>query len=362
MGQARQGVRAEESQVPFPAHPFADIGVVAHRAGRVQQRHPHLRRGDGRDPGPHPVPAHQRPRRSTRPAHRLLRPHRPQHPAPPPAGVRHGTGHRPLGRQRLRGEADLRPGPPRLAAHRGGRGRRRHGQGHRRRHPQAPHRGGGGPHPGPHRLRPPARHRRQQVPRRHRREDRRPQGRQLLRAHPAARQAAPAARGARRAGLPGRAARTDRGGRAGAGARTGGQSAGAGRRRGARDGDRGRDLGRPGEGLRPARGPDPYDLRCVPQRGRGVAVRGPHPRTGRRVRGGRGTPAAHPGRQDGPGRPRPRPEGHRDGLRRPGLRRGRRPAVPDAGRGRPAGGRGGRAHRGRLLPGRRPPHARTRAA
>ena len=40
--------------------------------------------------------------------------------------------------------------------------------------------------------------------------------------------------------------------------------------------------------------------------------------------------AAHPGRQDGPGRPRPRPEGDRHGVRRPRLRRRRRPAVPDA--------------------------------
>ena len=33
---------------------------------------------------------------------------------------------------------------------------------------------------------------------------------------------------------------------------------------------------------------------------------------------------AHPGRQDGPGRPRPRPEGHRQRVRRHGLRRRRR--------------------------------------
>ena len=53
---------------------------------------------------------------------------------------------------------------------------------------------------------------------------------------------------------------------------------------------------------------------------------------------GRGPPAAHPDRQDGPGRPRPRPEGDRHGLRRPGLRRGHRPAVPDPGA-RPRGRR-----------------------
>ena len=80
-------------------------------------------------------------------------------------------------------------------------------------------------------------------------------------------------------------------------------------------------------------------------------------RRDRRVRGGRGPPAAHPGRQDGPGRPRPRPEGHRLGVRRHGLRRRRGPAVLHAGGGRPAGGRRRRAHRRRLLAGRRPPHA-----
>ena len=52
----------------------------------------HLRRGDGRHPGPHPVAAHQRPRRGAGAAHRLLRPHRPQHPAAAAAGVRHHAG------------------------------------------------------------------------------------------------------------------------------------------------------------------------------------------------------------------------------------------------------------------------------
>ena len=63
------------------------------------------------------------------------------------------------------------------------------------------------------------------------------------------------------------------------------------------------------------------------------------------VRRGRGPPPAHPGREDGPGRPRPRPEGDRHRLRRHGLRRRRRPAVLHAGGGRPAGGRRRRAHR-----------------
>ena len=89
VGQARQGLRAQERQVAVAAHALPDLGLVAHRAGRVQQRRAHVRRGDGGDPGPHPVAAHQRARRGARPADRLQRPHRPQHAAVPAAGVRH---------------------------------------------------------------------------------------------------------------------------------------------------------------------------------------------------------------------------------------------------------------------------------
>lgn len=67
------------------------------------------------------------------------------------------------------------------------------GQGHRRGHPEAPDRGGGGPDAGADRRRAPARHRGEQVPGGDRREDRRAQGRQHLRARPADREAAPAA-------------------------------------------------------------------------------------------------------------------------------------------------------------------------
>ena len=81
-------VRAEEREVPVVAGPFANLGLVADRPGRVQQRGPHLHRGDGRDPGPHPVAAHQRPGRGAGAADRLLGPDRPQHPAAAAAGVR----------------------------------------------------------------------------------------------------------------------------------------------------------------------------------------------------------------------------------------------------------------------------------
>jgi hypothetical protein len=48
------------------------------------------------------------------------------------------------------------------------------------------------------------------------------------------------------------------------------------------------------------------------------------------VRRARRPPSAHPRREDGPGRSRPRPEGDRHGVRRLRLRRRHRPAVPDA--------------------------------
>ena len=90
----------KNAEVAVAAHALADLGLVAHRAGRVQQRRPHLHRGDGRDPGPHPVAAHQRAGRGARAADRLLGPDRPQHPAAAAAGVRHDPGHRPVGRLR----------------------------------------------------------------------------------------------------------------------------------------------------------------------------------------------------------------------------------------------------------------------
>ena len=54
-------------------------GVSLHRAGPVQQRHPHHDRGDGGDAGRHAVAPHQRARRGDRAADRFLRPDRAQH-------------------------------------------------------------------------------------------------------------------------------------------------------------------------------------------------------------------------------------------------------------------------------------------
>ena len=88
VGAAGAAVRPAGPQVAQPPDPLPDQRLVADRAGRLQQRRPHLHRGDGRDPGPHPEPAHQRPRRGDRAAERLLRADRPQHPAAAPAGDR----------------------------------------------------------------------------------------------------------------------------------------------------------------------------------------------------------------------------------------------------------------------------------
>ena len=91
-------------------------------------------------------------------------------------------------------------------------------------------------------------------------------------------------------------------------------------------------------------------------------TRPPGPGARRGVRERAGPAPAHPRRQDGPGRPRPRPEGHRHGVRRPRLRRRRGPALPDPRGGRAPGRRGRRARRGRQLAGRRAPHPGARPA
>ncbi len=57
---------------------------------------------------------------------------------------------------------------------------------------------------------------------------------------------------------------------------------------------------------------------------------------------------AHHDRQARPGRPRPRRQGGRHGLRRPRFRHRRRPALPDPGRSRPSGDRERRARHRRV--------------
>ena len=172
----------------------ADLGLVARRPGRVQQRRPHLHRGDGGDAGPHPVAAHQCARRGAGVADRLLGPDRPQHPDRAAAGKRHHPHRRSVGRLVLCRAADAGADAKGLGPHPGGRGAGRHGQGHRGRHSQAADRGGLGQDPGADRRRPAVGDRRQQVPAGERSADRRAQGRQLRRAEDAARQARAAAR------------------------------------------------------------------------------------------------------------------------------------------------------------------------
>ena len=128
--------------------------LVAHRAGRVQQRRAHrASRRMAATQGAHAVAAHQRARRGARAADRLLAPASPatrscsssRRPAPAASSTRGAA-------------ATTSSGSPTswrasaLGAHRGGRGAGRHGQGDRGRHPQAAHRGGRRPHAGPHRL------------------------------------------------------------------------------------------------------------------------------------------------------------------------------------------------------------------
>ena len=111
------------------------------------------------------------------------------------------------------------------------------------------------------------------------------------------------------------------------------QPAGAGHRRRPGQGHRGGDLRRAGEGLGTARGRDPYHRRGLPRRSRKGQQYRQRDRASGEVRRGRRPTAAHPGRQDGPGRPRPRAEGDRDGVRRHRFRRRRGLVVLHPGRG-----------------------------
>ena len=107
----------KSAEEPGAAHALPDLGLVADRAGRLQQRHPHLHRGDGRDAGPDAEPAHQLARRGARAADRLLGAHRAQHAAAAAARDGHDAAGRPVGRQLLRRAAHARAGAARAQAH-----------------------------------------------------------------------------------------------------------------------------------------------------------------------------------------------------------------------------------------------------
>ena len=51
--------RSQKSAQQRPAHPLSDVRLVADRAGPLQQRRPHRRRGAGGGVRRHPEPAHQ---------------------------------------------------------------------------------------------------------------------------------------------------------------------------------------------------------------------------------------------------------------------------------------------------------------
>ena len=101
------GPKSDKS-LPLRAHSQTS-GLVADRAGSVQQHRAHPDRGDGGDAGAYPVAAHQRARRGARAADAVLRPHRAQHPAVPHRGERHDPDHRSLGRLLLCRAPDRRP-------------------------------------------------------------------------------------------------------------------------------------------------------------------------------------------------------------------------------------------------------------
>ena len=277
------------------------------RAGRVQQRDAHRHRGAGGDARRHAVAAHQCAGRGHRAADGFLRAHRPQHAALHPAGERHLPRRRSVGRQPLRRAADLRAGAQGRGAYRRGGGAGRHGQGDRRRHSQDAHRGGVRAHAGAHRLGRADHRRREQVPGHRPGRDRGAEGRQQERARKPDRQAAAPQGRARSQGGGGGAGCAHRGGQD-----RPGQPAGAGGGGGAGQGDGRRDFRCDGEGVGPASRRVARDLGRLHLggglHGQGRGARAAHVRGVCRCRR---PAAAHPGRQDGPGRPRPRPEGDR---------------------------------------------------
>ena len=109
------------------------------------------------------------------------------------------------------------------------------------------------------------------------------------------------------------------------------QPAGAGRCGGAGQGHGRRDLRRHGAGVGASPRRDARRVGCLFGGGRSHEQgRGSGAAHVRGVRRQRRPAAAHPGRQDGPGRPRPRAEGDRLRIRGPRLRRRHRPAVRHA--------------------------------
>ena len=186
-------VQPEGSALALAAHALPDLGLVADRAGRLQQRDAHHHRGDGGDPGPYPVAAHQRARRGAGAADRFLGADRAQHAIVPAAGKRHHPHHRSLGRLVLCRAADPRSRGKGLGPYPGSRGARRHGESDRGRRAQTAHRGSFRQDPGADRRRQAGGDRRQQIQAGQRGADRRAEGGKFHRAAAADRQAQAAA-------------------------------------------------------------------------------------------------------------------------------------------------------------------------
>ena len=96
--------------------------------------------------------------------------------------------------------------------------------------------------------------------------------------------------------------------------------------------DSGRDLMGARKGVYPLSRGEPYHIRCVLVRERRRSRIPEGARDGAGIHFAGGPAAAHPGRQDGSGRARPRRESDCDGLCRPGLRRRRGAALSNASR------------------------------
>ena len=194
VGQAAEAVQSEGPALAQPAHALPDLGLVADRAGRLQQRDAHHHRGDGGDPGPYPIAAHQCARRGAGAADRFLRANRAQHAIVPAAGKRHHPHHRSLGRLVLCRAADPRSRGQSLGPYPGSRSARRHGEGDRGRRAEIADRGSLRQDAGADRRRQAGGDRRQQIQAGQRGADRRAQGGEFHGAAAADRQAVAAAR------------------------------------------------------------------------------------------------------------------------------------------------------------------------
>ena len=113
VGEADEAIRSAGRALAVAAHPLPDLGLVAHRARRVQQCHPHRHRGDGGDARRHPVAAHQCARRGAGAADRFFRPHRAQHPDRAAAGKRHDRASSIRGAARSMSNGSRTISPPR---------------------------------------------------------------------------------------------------------------------------------------------------------------------------------------------------------------------------------------------------------